>query len=68
MKQTLQDQLIAVTKEALQERGWSQAELARRLDISTKHVSLLLTGRSQGRLRMWDQIFAVLKIKVVVKR
>ena len=65
---SLQDQLIAVTKEALQQRRWSQAELARRLDISTKHVSMLLAGRSQGRLHMWDQIFRVLKVRVQVTK
>ena len=29
----------------LEERGWSQAELAERLDYSAKHVSLLINGK-----------------------
>ena len=36
-----------IIKEMLEERGWSQGDLANRLALSTKHVSLLLNGHER---------------------
>jgi addiction module HigA family antidote len=33
-------------EEVLEERGWTRAELAQRLDFSAKHVNELLKGRA----------------------
>lgn len=36
-----------IIKEMLDERGWSQGDLAGRLGLSTQHISLLLDGRER---------------------
>jgi transcriptional regulator with XRE-family HTH domain len=56
----LQEQLTKAVRQGLIERGWSQAELARRAGISEKHLSQMLKGRTEGSLSMWDQLLTIL--------
>jgi len=42
---TAEDVLRALVLAALRNAGLSQAEAARRLDVSTKHLNQMLTGR-----------------------
>jgi transcriptional regulator with XRE-family HTH domain len=41
------EEFIAWLQEQLTQRGWDQAELARRSRITTAHISRLLTGENQ---------------------
>lgn len=47
----------ATIEDALGERGWTQAELAERLDMSAKHVSLLVHGKACYRRPKTAQIW-----------
>lgn len=44
-----------VLREALAEDGATQADLARHLRISQKHLSRLLNGRDEGSLSLWSR-------------
>lgn len=45
-------QRLAIRRE-LKRQEMSQAELARRIGITTKHMSQMLTGVMDGRLELW---------------
>lgn len=55
----VQDSLRAQVRSALDEAGLSQAEAARRLGISTKHMSQMLTGRAVLTLMWAEKILAL---------
>ncbi|WP_329336148.1 helix-turn-helix domain-containing protein [Streptomyces sp. NBC_01352] len=44
--QTAEEQLRTHTRAAIETAGISQAEIARQLGLSTKHLSMMLTGKS----------------------
>lgn len=43
----------AAVRRALRDKGISQAQLARDLGLSPKHVNQMLTGAMDGRLPLW---------------
>lgn len=53
------DGLRAVVRAALHDKGISQAEAARQLGLSAKHVSHMLTGRAPLGLDWAERILAL---------
>jgi transcriptional regulator with XRE-family HTH domain len=60
----LQTFLIRRTREGLDSRGWSQAELARVVGITEKHMSSVLTGKVPGSLPLWSNMLTVLEVNL----
>lgn len=52
----IEDQLRRLARHALADAGLSQAEAARRLDVSTKHLCMMLSGGSALSLSWADRI------------
>ena len=57
---TLADEVRAEVRTALHETRTSQAELARRLGMSSKHVSRVLTGNAAMTLGLADAMMGAL--------
>lgn len=58
----LRDRLL----DGLQRRGIRQADLARAVGISQKHLSQMLRGHAEGTLTMWQDCFDALSLRVDV--
>lgn len=59
----LQRFLMQLVRRELDNAPWkTQAWLAEKLDISQKHLSFLLTGKSHGSIQLWDRILTALEI------
>jgi len=56
----VQDVLAAELRRQMKEAHVRQRDLALAVGISEKHLSQMLTGRTQGSLAMWDKLFAEL--------
>lgn len=52
----LSDQTATAIAARLVELGWSQADLARELGLTQKHVSQIMTGKATGSPRLLDLI------------
>ena len=64
----LQQFLMRCVRQALERHPRkNQAWLAANLDVSQKHLSFLLTGKSAGSIQMWNRIFDALEIKLDVE-
>ena len=64
----LQAQLRDRLLDALERRGMTQAALARKAGVSTKHLNRLLrSDEIEGSLTMWQELFDVLGFRVDVK-
>lgn len=50
-------------REALQTQGMSQAKLARRIGVTEKHVSQMLTGAIDGKIVLWVAMAKVLGLE-----
>lgn len=48
--------LVETVRDGLAELGISQSELARRTDLSQKHVSDMLIGKEKGSIPTWDYL------------
>jgi transcriptional regulator with XRE-family HTH domain len=59
---TLHAALSMVVRQALDEDGATQADLARHLGVSQKHVSRLLNGRDEGSLLLWSRMLDLLGV------
>lgn len=59
MSATAEDVLRALVKAALRNAGMSQAQAARDLDLSTKHLCQMLTGRATLTLGWAEHILAL---------
>ena len=60
----IQQSFIDRVKYKLEWHSMTQSELAVKIGVSDKHVSMLLSGRSQGTLNIWSNIFDVLNIDI----
>lgn len=58
----LQEILVFQIKAAMKMRKVSQKRLAEQAGCSEKHLSNLLSGKSEGTLRVWDTLLGVLEI------
>lgn len=63
----LQLLLIQRLLEALQRREMTQADLARAVGVSQKHLSQMIHGRADGSFQMWQDCFDALGFRVDVK-
>jgi len=63
---TTEHELRVQVKAALLARGLSQAEAARRLNLSTKHMSQMLTGRAPLTLAWAERILALCDMRIVI--
>lgn len=61
-----EDTLRIQTRAALHTAGISQAEAARRLGCSTKHVSQILTGRAPLSLAWAEQLLSLCGMRLAV--
>ncbi|SES03985.1 helix-turn-helix domain-containing protein [Streptomyces qinglanensis] len=61
-----ENNLRAQVRAALIISGLSQAEAARRLDLSTKHLSQMLTGRATLTLSWADSLLSLCGMRVSV--
>lgn len=52
----LGEQTAQAIAQRLVELGWSQADLAREMGLTTKHVSHIMTGKAIGSPRLLDLI------------
>lgn len=50
----------AAVRREMKKAGINQAEMARRIGITAKHISQMLTGKTDGRVEHWAAIAAVL--------
>jgi transcriptional regulator with XRE-family HTH domain len=57
----VQDVLAAEVRARMEELTIRQRDLAMVVGISEKHLSQMLTGRSQGSLAMWDKLLEALE-------
>ena len=55
----LQTWLADQVRAGLADRGWTQGHLAERADLSEKHLSQMMTGRSSGTVAAWDRLLAL---------
>ena len=63
---TAEDDLRAQVRAALAATGISQAEAARRLGLTNKHMSHMLTGRATLTLGWAEAILAVCGLRIVI--
>ncbi|MEU6709954.1 helix-turn-helix transcriptional regulator [Nonomuraea sp. NPDC046802] len=63
---TLQDDLRSLLAGELRAAGLSQAEVARKLGITAKHMSHMLTGRAPLSLAWADEIAALCGRELVI--
>jgi plasmid maintenance system antidote protein VapI len=61
-----EDQLRSQVRAALERTRISQAEAARQLGLSTKHMSQMLTGRATLTLDWAERIVALCGMRIVV--
>ncbi|QIP87606.1 helix-turn-helix transcriptional regulator [Streptomyces sp. Tu 2975] len=61
-----EDQLRSQVRAALERTNISQAEAARQLGLSTKHMSQMLTGRATLTLDWAERIVALCGMRIVV--
>jgi DNA-binding PadR family transcriptional regulator len=61
-----EDQLRHLTRHALTDAGLTQAEAARRLGLSTKHLHMMLSGGSTLSLHRAEQILALCGQKLAI--
>lgn len=61
-----QEQLRMQVRTLLEASGVSQAEAARRLGLSTKHMSQMLTGRSGLSLERAEEILGLCGMALVI--
>jgi transcriptional regulator with XRE-family HTH domain len=61
-----QDQLRRVVKQALEDEGLAQAEVCRRLGLSTKHLNCMLQGKSHFTLAWADRILELCGARLVL--
>lgn len=64
---TATDDLRVIVRTALHDKHISQAEAARRLGLSTKHMSHMLTGRAPLTLDWAEQILALCGKRLTVR-
>lgn len=58
----LQEILVFQIKAAMKMRKMSQKKLAEQAGCSERHLSNLLSGKTQGTLGLWDTLLKVLEI------
>ena len=58
----LHAELVRRVKDAMTAAGWNQADLAFAANVSTKHLSQMLTGRVDGTLTMWQHLLDTLPV------
>lgn len=64
--ETITEPCRRAISEELKRRGWSQADLARHIGMTEKHVSHSLLGRSPGYGALALMLFALgLEVKIV---
>lgn len=61
-----QERLRKRVRAALRHTGISQAEAARHLDVSAKHMSQMLTGRGTLTINWAERILSVCGMKLVI--
>ncbi|MFD3568484.1 helix-turn-helix domain-containing protein [Streptomyces sp. NPDC058667] len=64
---TTVDNLRVIVRTALHDKGISQAEAARRLGLSTKYMSQMLTGRAPLTLTWAEQILALCGKRLTIR-
>ncbi|MER7053425.1 helix-turn-helix transcriptional regulator [Streptomyces sp. NPDC000351] len=64
--QPADDQLRGLVRQALADAGISQAEVARQLGASTKHLSHMLTGRAHLTLTWAEGILGLCGMNLVI--
>lgn len=47
-------QFAAIIEKQLEVKGWSQADLAREMGVTPKHINQMLTGKATGSPGMLD--------------
>lgn len=57
---TLQEILVSEVRRRMEEMQVRQRDLATVVGISEKHLSFMLTGKSEGTLTMWDTLLKAL--------
>jgi len=62
----LGDQFATVIKARLDELGWSQADLAREMGVTPKHINQMLNGKATGSPGMLDFVAFTLGFEWVV--
>jgi ribosome-binding protein aMBF1 (putative translation factor) len=58
------DKVIKAVKHALVDRGWSQAELARKLGKKPQHVSKLIAGNAGRVTGAWQELLDELGLEI----
>ena len=61
-----QDQLRQVVRQALEDEELAQAEVCRRLGVSTKHLNCMLQGKSPFTLAWADRILELCGARLVL--
>jgi DNA-binding transcriptional regulator YdaS (Cro superfamily) len=63
---TAEDELRTQVRATLVATGTSQAEISRRLGLSTKHLNQMLTGRAPLSLGWAEAILAICGMRLVI--
>lgn len=63
---TAEESMRTQVRAALEEAGLSQAEACRQLDVSTKHLCQMLTGRAPISLDWAERILALCGKRLVI--
>lgn len=48
--------LIRYVREGLKKKTWTQHQLADAVGTTTKHVTMVLNGRSRASIQMWQRL------------
>ena len=63
----LQAMMADLVRGGLYRKHWNQADLAMAAGISRKHLSCMLSGRSQGSLEVWERLLEVVDCPLLQK-
>jgi transcriptional regulator with XRE-family HTH domain len=64
---TLQAFLSTVVEDELQQRRWTQAQLAEMAGISPSHLSGMLKGKTRGDIAVWSNLLHILDVDLRVQ-
>ena len=56
--------LAGLVAGGLDDKSWTQGQLARRAGITQKYMSELMNGHRMGTLAMWQRLLDILEVKV----
>lgn len=67
MRETTRAAMVEALRDALDHKGWTQTELARRMGVHEVTISRFFTGKQIPRPEMLDRIAHVLDARVAIR-